>query len=73
METLVVLQSEKDVHAQQLGNNFSFLIPGFSGPGNDLRIVLTGAAQQELLKDMHKVQQAQLLEANGDTNHESRN
>jgi hypothetical protein len=63
VETIVVLQSKEDIHSQQMGENFSFVIPGFSGSGNDLRIVLSLEAQQELLKDIAGVNKAKAIES----------
>jgi hypothetical protein len=63
VETVIVLQKKEDVHSQQMGENFSFVITNFSGPGNDLRIVLTLEAQQELLKDISVVNMAKAIES----------
>ncbi len=68
METLIVLQKREEVHAQQMGENFTFLIPGFSGPGNDLRIVLSPDAQDELHKDLVLVAKARAIESGAKTN-----
>ncbi len=62
METLVVLLTKEEIHAQQMNENFTLLIPGFSGPGNDLRIVLSPAAQEEVAKDLALVARARAIE-----------
>lgn len=63
METVVCLFKKEEVRSQQMGVNFSFLIPGFSGSGNDLRIVLSPEAASALMKDMRVVAKAQSIEA----------
>ena len=69
METLVVLTKKEEVHAQQMGDTFTFLIPGFGGPGNDLRVVLAPEAQDEMLKDMILVAKARTIEAGAKREH----
>ena len=68
METVICLLKKEDVHSQQMGLNFSFVIPGFSGPGNDLRIVLSAVACAELVQDMNSIAKAQMIEKKADGN-----
>ena len=61
METVICLQHKEDVHSQPMGDNYSILIPGFSGPGNDLRLVLTPEATAEVIRDMRAIETAREL------------
>lgn len=45
-----------------MGDHYSLLIPGFGGPGNDLRLVLSKAAGLEVLKDFQKIMQASTVQ-----------
>ena len=38
-----------------MGRNYSLLVKGFSGPGNDLRLVLAPEAAQEVVNDIQKI------------------
>ena len=62
METVVCLLKAEDVHSQQMGEQFSFFIPDFHGPGHSLRICLSMEAQQALLKDMVLTNQAKAVQ-----------
>lgn len=38
-----------------MGRNYSLLVKGFGGPGNDLRLVLAPEAAQEVVNDIQKI------------------
>jgi len=62
METVICLTKAEDVHSQQMGAQFSFIIPSYVSPGHDLRIVLSLEAQQALLRDMVLTNQAKAIQ-----------
>ncbi len=68
METIVCLQKKEEVHSQAIGDNYSLVIPGFSGSGNDLRIILTPEAQAELVADIARVKEAHRIHTESKTN-----
>ena len=55
METIICLLKPEEIASQQMGRNYSLLVKGFSGPGNDLRLVLAPEAAQEVVNDIQKI------------------
>lgn len=55
METIIFIHNAKEVVSQQMGKNYSLVIPNYSGPRNDLRIILTAEVCTEVIKDMRAV------------------
>lgn len=56
-----------------MGNNYSLVIPGFGGQGNDLRLVFGPEAAREVVRDIQKILTAASVQAQAATNSKAPN